>query len=142
MRVNDRNKDKMFLIRKKPPLRRSSDFLGKIRQALPFINRRKQEWGNSEQQLPYAVEGDINDEKFQERLQSQFGYTSEEVEELLNRKTADGERRRKSERIIEEQGETGQQIEEETNEGEDIEALSDSDDAEGIVDALLSRYTR
>lgn len=42
---------------------------------------------------------------------------------------------------MEEEEEMGEQVENEIIEGESDYALSESDDAEGIVDTLLARYT-
>ncbi|KAJ5369097.1 uncharacterized protein N7496_008857 [Penicillium cataractarum] len=130
LRVNDRYKDKMYLARKKPPPRRSSDFVSKIRQSIRLISTRKQEQKGMEQTLDDEAEAGTEDDEYRERLCREFGYTREEVETMLNQKTAGGEKKEKV-----------QKAEEETNEGEYDEALSESDDAEGIVDALLARYT-
>ncbi|KAJ6095937.1 hypothetical protein N7486_006683 [Penicillium sp. IBT 16267x] len=124
--------------------RRSNGFISKIRQIIPFINRRKQEQEDTESTFDNAVEGDMMGEASRQRIRRKFRYSREEVENLnfLNRKTADGEKEwRRKESSDEGQRYTGQEFEKETIKGEDVEILPESDDTEGIVDALLAKYT-
>lgn len=141
LKGNDRNKDEMYLTRKRSRSRRRS--VSKIRQSIRLINTRKQEQEDMEQTLDDEAEADTKDDEFRERLRREFEYTREEAETetILDQKTADAEKKWKREERKEVKQEKDQQAEEETNGGEFDEALSESDDAEGIVDALLARYT-
>ena len=68
LKVNDRNKDKMYLTRKKPSTRRSTHFISKIRQSIPLINRRNKEQEDLEQTLDDKAETDMKEQEFRQRL--------------------------------------------------------------------------
>lgn len=85
-----------------------------------------------EQTLDDKAEADMKAQEFRCRLHSELGYTKEEVETILNRKPAviGGEKK-------EEKKEEWK----ETREKYQFKQQTEGEDAEGIIDALLARYT-
>lgn len=159
LKVNDRSKDKMYLTRRKPSTRRSSDFISKIRRSIPLINGRSKEQEDWEQTLDDKAEAEMKEQRFRQQLDREFGCTKEEIEAILNRKSAvvEGEKKEKVERKKGEKEETKEEVKyektedwkqtrekyqfEQQTDGEDDDALSESDDAEVIIDSLLAKYT-
>lgn len=127
IKVNERNKDRMFLIRKKPPPEWDDGFKSKVRQFLHFTGRRKQEQEDGEFPVPFRPQ------QSEESLKRHSTFNS---------KTAGEDNEWKSEVSSDKgQGDTKRKSELEMKEYEEIEILTESDDAEGIVDALLAKYT-
>ncbi|KAJ5993560.1 Glucose-methanol-choline oxidoreductase N-terminal [Penicillium sp. IBT 35674x] len=127
LKVGDQHEDRLFIIRKKPPPEWNIGLMSKIKQIIPFIRRQKQEQedGNSPVQFRRQRSG--------ERL---------ERSSVPTPKGAGGEDEWKSEETSNKmQRDTKRESEMEMKEHEEVEVLADSDDAEGIVDALLAKYT-
>ncbi|KAF4772092.1 hypothetical protein HAV15_005031 [Penicillium sp. str.  len=167
LKVNDRSKDKMYPARRKPSTRRSSHFISKIRRSIPLINRRNKEQEDWEQTLDDKAEAEMKEQEFRQQLDREFGYTKEDIEAILNRKPAvvEGEKKEKKKKEERKKGErkkgekegTKEEVKyektedwkqtrekyqfEQQTDGEDDDALSESDDAEVIIDALLAKYT-